>query len=163
MLDQRLREPAAAVHLQLTRRPTIVRVDAPRFGRLILKEAEHSRLQLWMQMCLRLLHKEERQIGGVYSLQLHGDGSHVEEIGVAVSGVTEVLRRNAVIGELETEVSGNVDQPLVGRKPERGSLPAHSRGQRCKAYVHRAINLRQNLSRSFSFQALRNLIWIVVA
>src|SRR5258705_11082238 len=102
--------------------------DDSRLLGLLFEKAQHSCLQLWMQMSLRLLYEKKRQVGIADFLQLYGYRRHVKQIGITMPGIAQILGCNSVIGKLETQVTGDIDKFLVIRKAERRHLSTHSSG-----------------------------------
>ncbi len=76
-------------------------------------------------MCLRLLHKKYREISFTNFLKLNSDGCHVEQVGISMARVPEILRLDIVVGHSETQVTSNVEQLLIAGKAERCTLLAH--------------------------------------
>ena len=93
--------------------------------RLQQQEVEYQHLQLRVQMRFRFFDQEQRQIRVASFGQFDDDGGDVEKIGIAETGGNDVLKRNAGVSQLETEVSGDIAQRL-GRKVERRGLRANA-------------------------------------
>src|SRR6185437_2602299 len=113
--------------------------------RLLVKKTQHRRLKLRMQVCLWLFDKEEREVCVVHFLQLDSDCRHVEKVRVPMTGIAQIFRLDAVIGEFEPQVPSDIDQFLVVRKPERCRLTADTGGQGTKANLDRSADPPENL------------------
>lgn len=94
-----------------------------------------------MKVRLRFFDQEERDIRVVHLLQFDGNRRHVEKVRVPMSRVTQVLRLDAMIGELEPQVARDIDQLLVVRKAKRGRLATDASGQRSETDLDRPPTL----------------------
>ena len=113
--------------------------------RLLIKKTEHRSLKLRMKVRLRLFDKEERQIRVVHLLQFDSDRRHVEKVRVPMSRVTQVLRLDAMIGELEPQVARYIDQFLVVGKANRGRLATDAGSQRTETDLDCPTHLTEDL------------------
>lgn len=59
-------------------------------------------------------------------IKFDGDDGHEQEVGVTMAGIAQVFRIDAVIGELEAEVAGNINESLVRRETECSCLAPHA-------------------------------------
>ena len=125
---------------------------------LLIKKTEHRSLKLRMKVRLRLFDKEEREIRVVHLLQFDGNRRHVEKVRVPMSRVTQVLRLDAMIGELEPQVARDIDQLLVVRKAKRGRLATDASGQRSETDLDRPAALAEVLGVGPTSQGFRELL-----